>query len=61
MKFGNKICMTFGCDDYIYVNILTCYVSRNLDQGAQYFSNSLNRQFFVQNVLFNLYFIFFNI
>ena len=42
MKLGNKICMPFCCDDYIYVNILTCLLSRNLDQGAQYFSNSLN-------------------
>ena len=44
MKLGNKICtgMPFCCDDCVYVNIMTCYVSRNLDQGAQYLSNSLN-------------------
>ena len=32
MKLGNKMCMSFCCDDCIYVNILTCLVSRNLDQ-----------------------------
>ena len=29
------MCMPFCCDDCVYVNILTCLVSRNLDQGAQ--------------------------
>ena len=36
MKLGNKMCMPFCCDDCVYFNILTCLVSRNLDQGAQY-------------------------
>ena len=42
VKLGNKMCMPFCCDDCIYFNILTCLVSRNLDQGAQYLSNSSN-------------------
>ena len=42
MKLGNKMCMPFCCDDCVYVNILPCLVSRNLDQGDQYFSNSLH-------------------
>ena len=37
-KLGNKMCIHFCCDDCVYFNILTW----NLDQGAQYFSNSSN-------------------
>ena len=58
MKLGNKMCMPFCCDDCVYVNILTCLVSKNLDQGSQYF---FKLTVFVQNVLFNMYFILYNI
>ena len=58
VKLGNKMCMPFCCDDCVYFNILmSCF--KESGPRCPIFVKFFKLTVFVQNVLFNMYFIFY--